>query len=73
MISSLKHANTIEIRRPYTTATVNDPVVEYELHGFSYVSEKAYGTSIYLRPQTESGAINVSLVGQNLEYRRLNL
>ena len=62
LIDSLKHAKTIEIKRPYTTATVKDPVVEYELHGFSDASEKAYGASIYLHSKTKSGAITVSLV-----------
>ena len=62
LINNLKHSNIIQVPRPYIITDVSNPVVECELHGFSDASEKAYGANIYLRSQTKSGAIQVTLV-----------
>ena len=39
-----------------------DYIISYELHGFLYASEKAYGCCLYLKCVTKNNFISTSLV-----------
>ena len=53
-----------ELRIPqcYFTNIDDDPILTYELHGFSDASGVVYGACIYLKSTRKSGAIDVRLV-----------
>ena len=47
-------------------------LVDIQLHGFSDTSEKAYGAIIYLRVETPSGDVIVSLLSSKTKIAPLN-
>ena len=46
LLNNLKNTSVVEFPRRYVITTIEDPVVEYTLHGFSNASDKAYGANV---------------------------
>ena len=62
IINELQQLETISIPRPYTKPDPNDPVISYEIHGFSDASQQAYGACVYLRSTKQSRNVSCSLI-----------
>lgn len=58
-LACLNDLNLIAIKRQNTLSHVN---TEFEIHGFSDASEKAYGAAVYLKHQDSNGKVKVSLM-----------
>ena len=63
IVLSLQNVENVILNRCYFINEINDPVnTILLLHGFSDVSELAYGACIYIKSIQRSGNINVNLV-----------
>ena len=62
IVLSLQNVENVILNRCYFINEINDPVNTVLLHGFSDVSELAYGACIYIKSIQHSGNITVNLV-----------
>ena len=61
-IQELDELQIVDVQRPYITNDAADPVVSYELHGYSDASSDAYGACVYLKATSISGNIQTALI-----------
>ena len=52
----------IIFNRKYCFTSIDDPIVNIQLHGFSDASLRAYGCCVYLRIEHKSGIVKCDLV-----------
>ena len=52
----------IIFNRKYCFTSIDDPIVNIQLHGFSDASLRAYGCCVYLRIEHKSGIVKCNLV-----------
>ena len=62
ILKEFEEAPDVVVPRLYSPCDVNDPIVKYEMVGFSDASKKAYGCIVYLRITQRSGNIKVTFV-----------
>ena len=62
IIDSFRKMNGVIIPCCYCINKITNPIARVELHGFSYVSESAFGACIYLRFIKASRKVKVTLI-----------
>ena len=62
LCTPIRDVSSVIINRCYTFWTLDDPIINQQLHGFCDASQKAYGACIYLRSIQKSGKITSFLI-----------
>ena len=62
IVDDFNNVDRIIFNSKYCFASIDDPIVNIQLHGFSNTSVIAYGCCVYLRIEHKSGIVKCDLV-----------
>ena len=62
IVDDFNNIDSIIFNRKYCFTSIDDPIVNIQLHGFSDASLRAYGCCVYLRIEHKSGIVKCDLV-----------